>query len=216
MLSSTEEEWLFTSTPASFRRCITSLLSSDCSRAISYTRLLISSPTLYHALELRGLRLVRRDAAEERAGQRHVGAPAAVGENRPAAVHRRVLVGLPVLFLFLVLRRLALGLYVYLPVCQLHGETGVLAFAADRQRELVVRHDDLGLLLVLVQVDLAHARGAECFGYKPGRLGVPLDDVYLLVPQLGDDGPYPTPARADAGPDGVYPGFSRPHGDLRA
>src|SRR5215218_2649674 len=134
MLSSTEEEWLLTSTPASLRRRITSLLSSDCSRAISYTRLLIRSPTLYHALKLGGLRLVRRDAAEERTGQRHVGAPAAVGEDRPAAVHRGVLVRLPVLFLFLVLRRLALGLYVYLPVRQLHGEAGVLALAPDGQR----------------------------------------------------------------------------------
>src|SRR5215213_1201836 len=195
---------------------MTSLLSSDCSRAISYTRLLIRSPTLYHALELRGLCLVRRDAAEERAGQRHVGAPAAVGEDSPAAVHRRVLVGLPVLFLFLILRRLALGLYVYLPVCQLDGEPGVLALAADGQRELVVRHDDLRLLLVLVQVDLTHPRGAERFGYEPRRLGVPLDDVYLLVPELGDDGPYPAAARAYAGPDGVHPCFLRPHGDLRA
>src|SRR5829696_3375412 len=131
MLSSTDEEWLFTSTPASLRRLMTSLLSSDCSRAISYTRLLIRSPTLYHALKLGGLRLVRRDAAEKRTGQRHVGAPAAVGEDRPAAVHRGVLVRLPVLFLFLVLRRLALGLYVYLPVRQLHGEAGVLALAPD-------------------------------------------------------------------------------------
>src|SRR5215204_4002700 len=182
MLSSTEEEWLFTSTPASFRRCITSLLSSDCSRAISYTRLLIRSPTLYHALELRGLRLVRRYAAEQRAWQRHVGAPAPVAEDSPAAVHRRVLVGLPVLFLFLVLRRLALGLYVYLPVCQLHGEAGVLALAADGQRELIVGYDHLGLLLVLVQVDLAYASRAQGLRYKARRLGVPLDDVDLLVP----------------------------------
>src|SRR5215210_6929752 len=216
MLSSTEEEWLFTSTPASLRRCITSLLSSDCSRAISYTRLLIRSPTLYHAFELRGLRLVRRYAAKERARQRHVGAPAAVGEDRPTAVHRGVLVGLPVLFLFLVLRRLALGLYVYLPVRQLHGEAGVLALAPDRQRELVVRYNHLGLLLVFIQVDLAHPRRAQSLGYKPGGLGIPLDDVYLLVPKLGDYRPHTAPARTHTRPDRVDPRFLGPHGHLRA
>src|SRR3712207_6872279 len=58
-----------------------------------------------------------------------------VGEDRPAAVHRRVLVGLPVLFLFLVLSRLALWLYVYLPVGQLHGQPGVLTLASDGDRK---------------------------------------------------------------------------------
>src|SRR5215210_5804770 len=195
---------------------MTSLLSSDCSRAISYTRLLIRSPTLYHSLELGGLRLVRRDAAEERAGERHVGAPTSVGEDRPAAVHRGVLVGLPVLFLLLILRRLALGLYVYLPVCQLHGEAGVLALAADGQRELVIWYDHLSLLLVLFQVDLAHPRRAQCLRYKARGLGVPLDDVYLLVPELGDDRPDAAPARAYAGPDGVDPCLLGPHRHLRA
>src|SRR5215212_4024616 len=213
---STDEEWLFTSTPASCRRCITSLLSSDCSRAISYTLLLIGSPTLYHSLELGGLRLMRRDAAEERPWERHVGAPAAVGENRPAAVHRGVLVGLPVLFLFLVLRRLALWFYVYLPVRQLHGEAGVLALAPDRQRELVVRYNHLGLLLVFIKVDLAHPRRAQSLGYKPGGLGIPLDDVYLLVPKLGDYRPHAAPARTHTRPDRVDPRFLGPHGHLRA
>src|SRR5215204_3518689 len=216
MLSSTEEEWLFTSTPASLRRCITSLLSSDCSRAISYTRLLIRSPTLYHALELRGLRLVRRDAAEQRAWQCHIGAPAPVGENGPAAVHRGVLVRLPVLFLFLVLGRLAFGLYIYLPVRQLYGEAGVLALAADSQRQLVVGYDHLRLLLVLVQVDLAYARRAQGLRYEARRLRVPLDDVDLLVPELGDHSPYAASAWSHAGTHGIYTGFLGPHRHLRA
>src|SRR5215207_4760920 len=160
--SSTDEEWLLTSTPASRRRLMTSLLSRSSSLAISYTRLLIRYPlrALDHAFEFRGLLLVRRDAAEEGARQRHVRAPPAVGQDRAAAMHRGVLVGLPVLFLILELDGLALGLYVYLPVGQLDGEAGVLTLATYSQRELVVGHDHLGLLLVLVQVDLAHARGA--------------------------------------------------------
>src|SRR5215207_11432763 len=141
---------------------MTSLLSRSSSLAISYTRLLIRYPlrALDHAFEIRGLLLVRRDAAEKGAGQRHVRAPAAVGQDRAAAMHRGVLVGLPVLFLVFELYGLALGLYVYLPVGQLYGEAGVLTLATYSQRGLVVGHDHLGLLLVLVQVDLAHARGA--------------------------------------------------------
>src|SRR3712207_815528 len=162
---------------------MTSLLSRSSSLAISYTRLLIRYPlrALDHALELGGLRLMRRDAAEQRTGQRHVRASPAVGQDCPATVHGGVLVGLPVLVLAFEFDGLALGLYVYLPVGQLHREAGVLAFPTDREAELVVRHDDLGLLLVLVQVDLAHARGAQGLRDKPRGFGVPLDNVYLLV-----------------------------------
>src|SRR5215203_1945511 len=122
--------------PASRRRLMTSLLSRSSSLAISYTRLLIRYPlrALDHAFEFRGLLLVRRDAAKEGAGQRHVRAPPAVGQYRAAAMHRGVLVGLPVLFLILELDGLALGLYVYLPVGQLDGEAGVLTLATYSQR----------------------------------------------------------------------------------
>src|SRR5215211_6360744 len=186
---------------------MTSLLSRSSSLAISYTRLLIRYPlrALDHAFELRGLLLVRRDAAEQGAGQRHVRAPPAVGEDRAAAMHRGVLVGLPVLFLVLELDGLALGLNVYLPVGQLDGEAGVLTLASDRETKLVVGHDHLSLLFVLVQVDLAHARGTQSLRDKARGLGIPLDDVYLLVPELGDNRPHAAPPRADACPDRVNP-----------
>src|ERR671911_2601942 len=160
--SSTDEEWLLTSTPASRRRLMTSLLSRSSSLAISYTRLLIRYPLrpLDHAFELGGLRLVRRDAAEQRTGERHVRAPTSIGQDRPATVHSGVLVGLPFLVLAFEFDGLAFGLYVYLPVGKFDRESGVLALPADREAKLVVRHNDLGLLLVLVQVDLAYARGA--------------------------------------------------------
>src|SRR3712207_7104803 len=58
----------------------------------------------------------------------------------------------------------------------------------------------LGLPLVLLQVDLAHARGGERLRYKAGRLRVPLDDVYLLVPELGDHRAHAAPPRAHARP----------------
>src|SRR5215218_1057717 len=204
MLSSTEEEWLFTSTPASLRRCITSLLSSDCSRAISYTRLLIRSPTLYLPYP-QTPRLV----------------PGAKGCHRTASLatpYWRICVrwrgrlcsgasSSP---------RLALGLYVYLPVCKLHGEPGVLALAADGQGELVVGYDHLSLLLILVQVDFTYARRAQGLRYKACRLRVPLDDVDLLVPELGDHSPYAASPRPNAGPDGIHTGFLGPHGHLRA
>src|SRR5215207_5703385 len=111
---------------------------------------------------------------------------------------------------------LTLGLYVYLPVRQLYGEAGVLALATDGQRELIVGYDHLCLFLILVQVDLAYARRAQGLRYKARRLRVPLDDVDLLVPELGDHSPYAAPARPHAGPDGIYTGFLGPHGHLRA
>src|SRR3712207_2557531 len=99
---------------------------------------------------------MRRYTAEQRPGERHVRAPPAVREDGATAVHRGGLVGLPLLILILVFDGLALGLDVYLPVGQLDGEAGVLAFATDRQAELVVRDDDLGLPLLLVQIDFSH------------------------------------------------------------
>src|SRR5688572_760627 len=123
---------------------MTSLLSRSSSLAISYTRLLIRYPLrpLYHAFELGGLRLVRRYAAEEGAGERHVRAPPAVGQHGAATVHGGVLVGLPVLDFFLELDSLALGLDVYFPVRKFDREARVLPLATYCEAELVVGHDD--------------------------------------------------------------------------
>src|SRR5215213_2861106 len=78
-----------------------------------------------------------------------------------------------------------------------NSEPGVLALAADGQGELVVGYDHLSLLLILVQVDFTYARRAQGLRYKACRLRVPLDDIDLLVPELGDHSPYPaSPATA--------------------
>src|SRR3712207_8885442 len=61
-------------------------------------------------------------------------------------------------------------------------------------------------------VDLANAGRAQSLRYKARRLGVPLDNIYLLVPELGDDGPYAAPARPHAGPDGIHPSLLGPYG----
>src|SRR3954470_14617222 len=90
-------------------------------------------------------RLVRLEAAVARAGQGGIGAAAAVGEDRAAAAAQLLL--LAVAGLLLLLGALRLGADVAPPAREPGGEPGVLALAADRQRQLVVGHDHRGLLV---------------------------------------------------------------------
>ena len=92
-------------------------------------------------------RLVRRDAAEARAGQRGVRAALAVREDRRAAAGEVLLVAAAAeRDVGLRLRELGVGLDVDLPAGETRGEAGVHAFLADRERELVVGDDDRRLL----------------------------------------------------------------------
>ncbi len=78
------------------------------------------------------------EAAVAQAGQRVVRAAAAVAEDRGA--HAGVLLDALVAALVLLLDELGLRADVDAPAGEAGGETGVLALAADRQRELVVGH----------------------------------------------------------------------------
>ena len=116
----------------------------------------------------------------------------------------------------LLLGELGLGADVDAPAGQAGGEPGVLALAADRQRELVVGHDHRRLLAVVVDQHLAHARRAERLGDEAGGLVVVRDDVDLLAAQLGHDHAHARAARADAGADRVDAVGVRDDRDLRA
>src|SRR5262245_40525788 len=83
---------------------------------------------------------VRVEPAVARARQRGVRAPSAVGEDRVAAPADVLGAVVVVAALGLLLGELGLRADVDAPAGQTRGETGVLALAADRQRELVVRH----------------------------------------------------------------------------
>ena len=155
-----------------------------------------------------------RQAAVGRAGDRRVGAAAAVREHRhAAAVEGFFALDLDLRFLG---GELGLGLDVDPPAGQAGGEAGVLAVAADRQRELVVGDDHRRLALVVVDDHLADAGRRERFGDEAGGLVVVGNDVDLLAAQLGDDHPHPRAARADAGADGVDAIGVGDDGDLRA
>src|SRR3954452_1105563 len=158
-------------------------------------------------------RLVAVEAAVARAGQRRVRAPPAVAEDRGAAAAR--LLGLVALVLLLG-GELGLGLDVDPPAGQAGGEAGVLALAADRQRELVVGHDDGRLAALVVDEHLAHARRRQRLGDEAGGLVVVGDDVDLLAAQLAHDHAHARAARPDARADRVDAVLMRDDGDLRA
>src|SRR5215211_4031792 len=116
-------------------------------------------------------RLVGVEPAVARARQRRVRAAPAVGEDRRAAAADLLL----------------LGADVDAPAGQPRGEPRVLALAADRERQLVVGHDHGRLAVLVVDENLAHARGAERLRDEASGLVVVRDDVDLLAAQLGDD-----------------------------
>src|SRR6201999_2226331 len=159
-------------------------------------------------------RLMLGQAAVGRAGDRRVRAATAVRQDRhAAAVEGLVALVLDVGFLGGELR---LRLDVDAPAGEAGGEAGVLAIAADRQRELVVGHDHGRLALVVVDDHLAYPRRAQGFGDEAGGLLVVRDDVDLLAAELGDDHADARAARADAGADRVDPVGVGDDGDLRA
>src|SRR5215207_1535234 len=114
-----------------------------------------------------GKRLVRLEPAVPRSRQRRVRAAPAVGEDRRTAAADLLLLIARVLLL---LGELGLGADVDPPAGQAGGEPGVLALAADRQRELVVGHDHRRLAVLVVDEHLAHACGTERLGHEPGGL----------------------------------------------
>ena len=95
------------------------------------------------------------------------------------------------------------ALDIYRPAGELCREAGVLAFSANRERELAVRNDDGRVLLVSVQyhlVDLGRTQGA---GDQNGRVITPLDDVNFFAHQLVDDVLEANTPQADAGANRV-------------
>src|SRR5213078_2246609 len=166
---------------------------------------------------LRGELLVGGNPAVARAGQRRVWAALAGREDRRAAAGELLLGsaagegGLGLLGC-----ELRVGLDVDLPAGQARGEAGVHTLLADRERELVVGHDDGRLLGLVVEVDLADARRRKRLGDEPRRLRVPRDDVDLLAAQLGNDHAHARASRADTRADRVDALGVRLDRDLRA
>ena len=105
-----------------------------------------------------GQRLVLRQAAVAGAGSE------AFGQRRPAestAAQRPSASSSPSYSILVLLRTNSVSrLDVDAPAGQLGGEAGVLALAADRQRELVVGHDD-GRLLVSSSTSTSRTRAGE-------------------------------------------------------
>ena len=102
------------------------------------------------------------------------------------------------------------------PAGQPCREAGVLALAADGQRQHPLGHGDRGDPLLLVDVDRQHLRRAEGVGHEHRRIVVPRDHVDLLAGELGHDGLDARATLADGRADRVEPILSRVHGHLRA
>ena len=159
---------------------------------------------------------MRGDTAVAGARQRGVRAALAVREHCGAASRELLAVlGSRVCELGLGLGELLLGLDVDLPAREPRGQTGVQTLLADRERELVVGDDDRRLLRLVVDVDLADARGRQRLRDEARGLRVPRDDVDLLAAELRDDHAHAGATRADARADRVDTLHVRFDGDLR-
>src|SRR4029077_17678666 len=119
-------------------------------------------------------------------------------------------------FLLAALALLGLGHDVDFPAGELRGELDVLATATDRQAQLIVRHDDLGLVLLLVHQHLADLGRRQRIDDEVGGVVRPRDDVDLLALQLLHDGLHAAAAHADAGADRIDGAVVAQHGDLGA
>ena len=111
---------------------------------------------------------------------------------------------------------LGLGHDVDFPAGELGGELHVLAAPPDRKAELIVGHDDLGLVLLLVHQHLADLGGSQRIDDEVRGVGRPRDDVDLLALQLLHHRLDAAAAHADAGADRVDRAVVGEHGDLGA
>ena len=102
------------------------------------------------------------------------------------------------------------------PAGQARGEPGVLALAADGQREHPLGHGHVRDAVLLVDVDGDDLGRAQRVGDEHAGVVVPRDDVDLLAGQLGDDGLDARAALADGRADRVEAVLARRDGDLGA
>src|SRR5215469_11498591 len=94
---------------------------------------------------------------------------------------------------------LIVRLYVDTPLGEAGCEPDVLPFLADRERQLIIGHDDLGYPVGLVEYPhLGDTCGRQGMPDELGRVLRVVDDVDLLAMQLGHDVPHPAAHRADA------------------
>src|SRR3989442_1963801 len=122
----------------------------------------------------------------------------------------------PALFL-----HLSLALDVDVKPGQLRRQPGVLAFLADGEGELVVRHDDehragLPALVRRAEGDRGILGWREGPRHEGGGVGRPLHDVDLLAAQLPADALDARAAKPHAGADGIDVALGGDHGDLGA
>ena len=118
--------------------------------------------------------------------------------------------------LLLHLLELRLADDVELPARELRREAHVLALAADGERELLVRDDELHAPVGLVDDDLVHLGRLDRRADEARRIAVVRDDVDLLAAQLLHDGLHARALHADARADRIDVRVAARDGDLRA
>ena len=116
----------------------------------------------------------------------------------------------------LFLDELGLALDVDSPAGEPGRQPGVLAFLADGQRQLIVRHDDFGHTGVLVDANLFDLGRRQRLHDEVGGVIAERHDVDLLAAQLVDDHADPGPAGPDTRADRVDVAVVGPHRDLGA
>ena len=105
--------------------------------------------------------------------------------------------GLPMFGFFL------LGDDVDIPAGKLRCQPHVLTTPANRERELLVRHNHFHPLAVFIEYDLRDFGGCERIDHEVGGIGGPGNDVDLLTLQLVDHRLHARAAHANAGADRV-------------
>ena len=109
---------------------------------------------------------------------------------------------------------LLLGVDVDLPPGEDAREPGVLAAAADGQRELIGVNKDVRPFFVVIDLEPLELRRGEGVGHVRLDVGIPADDVDFLVVEFPNDVFHPLAAKANAGTDGIHFFISRVHSEL--
>src|SRR5579883_1431014 len=102
------------------------------------------------------------------------------------------------------------------PAGELGGQARVLAILADGQGELFLLNRDQGGVIRFAQLHFQWLDRAERVRDEGGRIGTPLDDIYLLIVEFMHDIVNTRAAHADTRTDRVQPFLARDNRYFRA
>ena len=68
-----------------------------------------------------------------------------------------------------------------MPTSKTSCKASILAFLANSQRKLIIRHDNRSVIVLIIDVDTGYASRRKCIGHIYSGVFIPLDHINALI-----------------------------------